>query len=195
MTRFTRWWFGASLLAAFVAGGANPARAQSQTQAESPAAQKYFTDTLLINQDNKTARFYSDLLKDKTVVINSFYASEHQGCTAMFLNLVKVRNALGSAAKNVAFISITVDPLRDTPATLKALSQRFNVDAGWSFITGKKENVELALKKLGMFVTDKDDHVMILIIGNERTGLWKKALAMGRPDEIAKIITETGNDK
>ncbi len=54
------------MLVAFVAGGANPARAQSQTQAESPAAQKYFTDTLLINQDNKTARFYSDLLNDKT---------------------------------------------------------------------------------------------------------------------------------
>jgi len=138
MTKFRRWWFAASLLAAFVAGGAHPARAQSQTQAETPAAHKYFTDTELINQDN---------------------------------------------------------PLTDTPARLKTFSQRFSADAGWSFITGQKENVELALKKLGMFVSDKDDHVMILIIGNERSGLWKKALAVGRRDEIAKIITETANDK
>jgi len=37
------------------------------------AAEKYFSDVELINQDGQKMRFYSDLLKDKVVVINTLY--------------------------------------------------------------------------------------------------------------------------
>jgi protein SCO1/2 len=195
MTSCSRQRFAASVFAALLLTLASSARAQTQTQTGSSPAEKYFTNVELVDQDNKTLRLYSDLLKNRVVVINSFYASEHQACTAMFQNLVKVRDALGAAARDVTFISITVDPLIDAPPKLKAFAQRFDAGAGWSFISGKKENVELALQKLGMSVANKDDHLMIVIIGNERNGLWKKALAMANPNDIAKIITDTANDK
>ena len=42
------------------------------------------------------------------------------------------------------------------------------------------DNVDFALKKLGHFVPDKQDHLNIFIIGNERTGLWKRRSAWRR---------------
>ena len=87
------------------------ARSQPQTQGNPPSgtspAQAYFTDIELISQDNQTVRLYSDLLKGRVVVINSFYATEHDGCTSMFLNLGKLQTALGDrVGKDVSFVSI-----------------------------------------------------------------------------------------
>jgi protein SCO1/2 len=177
-----------------------PAQSQQpptkNAQTSSAAAQKYFTDIELINQDGQTVRFYTDLLKNKVVVINSFYATEHAGCTAMFLNLAKLRTALGDrTGRDVVFISLTVDPLTDTPAKLKIFAEGFQTGPGWSFITGKKENVEFALRKLGMFVANRDKHSMVLLIANERTGLWKKSMAMAEPADLARVVVETLNNR
>jgi len=178
----------------------SPAQSQQpptkNAQTSSAAAQKYFTDVELIDQEGQTVRFYTDLLKNKVLVLNSFYATEHAGCTAMFLNLAKLRTALGEhTGRDVVFISITVDPLTDTPDKLKNFAQRFQAGPGWSFITGKKENVEFALHKLGMSVASRDEHSMVLLIANERTGLWKKSVATAEPADLARVVLETLNDR
>jgi protein SCO1/2 len=92
-------------------------------------------------------------------------------------------------------ISITVDPETDTPPKLKEYAQRFHAKPGWFFVGGNKENTELALRKLGQYVHDKGDHNTLLIIGNLRTGLWKKALAMARPAELIPVVESVVNDK
>jgi protein SCO1/2 len=192
-------WSGVRLLAfalLVVSAQAQETKPQAGERAaqssDTPAAQKYFTDVALVNQDGKTVRLYSDLLKGKIAVINSFYATEHDTCTAMFRNLEKLQMALGDhVGKDVFFISISVDPLTDTPSVLNAFAQKFNARPGWSFITGAKENVITALRKLGMYVESKDDHMMILVIGNEPTGLWKKAFALAKMEDLQKIVEDS----
>ena len=52
--------------------------------------------------------------------------------------------------RDVYLLSISVDPANDTPpARLKEYAARFKAGPGWFFLTGKPENVELALRKLG----------------------------------------------
>ena len=51
------------------------------------------------------------------------------------------------------------------------------------------------LKKLGQFVDDKQDHLNIFIIGNERTGLWKKAFGLAKSEELVKVVDSVINDK
>ncbi|PYS41294.1 MAG: SCO family protein, partial [Acidobacteria bacterium] len=67
--------------------------------------------------------------------------------------------------------------------------------SGWYFLTGEKQNVEFALTKLGQYVNDKNDHLNIFIIGNERTGLWKKAFGLARSDELVKVVESVLNDQ
>jgi protein SCO1/2 len=163
--------------------------------AQSPA-QTYFTDVVLVNQNGEKMRFYSDLLHDKIVVINSFFATCPGSCLPMERNLEKVQQALGDRiGKDVYIISISVDPTVDTPANLKAYAKKLNARPGWYFMTGEKQNVDFALGKLGHLVAHKEDHLNIFIIGNERTGLWKKAFGLAQSDELVKVVESVLNDK
>jgi protein SCO1/2 len=163
---------------------------------EQTAAQKYFTDVVLLNQDNEKMRLYSDLLKGKVVIINAFFATCQGSCLPMSRNLEKVQEALGARlGREVNIISISVDPIVDSPASLKQYAKKLNAKPGWYFLTGDKKNVDLALRKLGQFVEIKENHLNIFIIGNERTGLWKKAFGLARSDELIKVVESVLNDQ
>ncbi len=163
---------------------------------ERSAALKYFTDVQLINHNGESMKFYSDLLKDKVVIINAFFTSCTGVCPAMNQTLEKVQEWLGPRLNKDAYIvSISVDPAVDTPSKLKEYAPRFHAKPGWFFITGSRENVELALYKLGQKVEVREDHSTIIIIGNERTGLWKKAMGLARPDALIKVIESVLDDK
>jgi protein SCO1 len=175
----------------------NSAQAErgSAGQGEDPA-QKYFTDVVLINQNGQRMRFYSDLLKGKIVIINTFFTTCTSVCPPMSKNLEKIQSWLGDRlGKDVHIISISVDPTTDTPPRLKDYAQKYNAKPGWFFLTGKNEAAGFALRKLGQFVESKDDHSTIIIIGNLRTGLWKKAMGLAKPDDLIKVLESVVNDK
>ena len=164
--------------------------------ADDSVAHKYFTDVELINQDGKKVRFYTDVLKGKTVVINAFFTSCTSVCPPMNRNMERIQQALGDrVGKDVVLISISVDPEVDTPPKLKEYAKKFHAGPGWMFLTGKKENVDWALYKVGQYVEAKDDHTTIFIVGNEATGLWKKALGIANPNELVQIVESVVNDK
>ena len=166
------------------------------TNKQPGAAEKYFSDVELINQDGKKVRFYSDVLKGKTVVVNAFFTSCTSVCPPMNRNMEKIQEALGErVGRDVFLVSLTVDPEVDTPARLKEYSQKFHAGPGWIFLTGKKENLDWALYKLGQYVEKKDDHRTIFIIGNEPTGLWKKAFGMANVLELVQVVESVVNDK
>jgi protein SCO1 len=196
-SRFTK--IGLSIAVLIVACSSllaqEPGKDASSSNGES-AARKYFTDVLLVNQNGEKMRFYSDLLQNKVVVINSFFATCKGSCLPLNRNLEKLQKALGEhMGKDVYFVSITVDPTVDTPPSLKAYAKKLNAGPGWFFLTGDKQNVEFALKKIGHFVEDKNDHLNIFIIGNERTGLWKKAFGLAKDDELMKVVESVLDDK
>jgi len=171
------------------------ARPEGSRTVESPA-HKYFTDTPLIDQDGREQRFYSDLLDGKVVVINSFFTSCKDSCPVMSSTFVRIQDWLGDRLGKDAFlVSITVDPSTDTLDVLKQYARRFKARPGWSFLTGKPADVELVLKKLGQYVGVKEDHMNIFIIGNERTGLWKKAFGLARPDDIIRVVDSVLSDR
>lgn len=164
-------------------------------EAES-AAKTYFTDAVLVNQDGEKMRFYTDLLKGKVVIINSFFATCAGSCLPLNRNLEKLQAGLGPRMGEVVYIlSISVDPTVDTPAQLKAYAKKLNAGPGWYFLTGDKETVEFVLKKIGHFVDDKQNHLNLFIIGNERTGLWKKAFGLAKSDELMKVVDSVLNDQ
>jgi len=193
------------LAAAVLIVGNSVARSQTPrtTQAnpevsavDQSAAQKYFTDVLLVNQNGEKMRFYSDLLRGKVVIINSFFATCPGSCLPMSRNLEKIQTALGDRlGKDVYIISISVDPAVDTPASLKEYAKKLHARPGWFFLTGNKPDVDFALKKIGHFVDAREDHVNVFIVGNERTGLWKKAFGLASGDELIKVVESVVNDQ
>jgi protein SCO1/2 len=168
---------------------------QMPAEPQTPA-QKWFSDVELVNQDGEKLRFYTDVLKGKTVVVNAFFTTCTSVCPPMNRSMEKIQEALGPrVGKDVFLVSLTVDPTTDTPARLKEYAAKFHAGKGWTFLTGKKENVDWALYKVGQYVEDKNAHTTVIIVGNEATGLWKKALGMAKVDDLIAIVESVADDK
>jgi protein SCO1 len=189
---------GAAVLAALRApapAAPAPPPATAEQRRES-AAHHYFTDVELVDQDGRPRRLYSDLLAGRTVVVDSFFSSCTGSCPAVAATLAKLQTALGDRlGRDVVLLSLSVDPQTDTPARLKEYASRLGARPGWYFLTGSRENVELALRKLGQYSERKEDHTNLLIVGNERTGLWKKVFGLAKPEEILAIVQGVLDDR
>ncbi|HET9228135.1 MAG TPA: SCO family protein [Thermoanaerobaculia bacterium] len=178
-------------------GLAPPAKlAELIDKASRNPAQSYFGDIPLLNQDGETMRLYSDLIRGRTVVIDVMFTGCTGACPVMSRTFAKVQDWLGDRlGKDVYLISISVDPVNDTPEKLKAYAAGFNARPGWFFLTGKPEDVQAALGKLGQAVETREAHQNLFLIGNDRTGLWKKAMGLAAPEEILPIVDSVVNDR
>jgi len=175
-----------------LAGNAGPARETHYTSDVSAPgtrdARTYFTDTELLTQDGRKVRFYSDVLQDKVVLINVIYTSCKDACPLITRQLTEVRTKLGERfGKEVFFISLTSDPERDTPVALKKFAVKNDAaQAGWTFLTGSKDNVQRVLAKLGQLSQNVEEHSTLLIAGNVGAKRWSKI----RPDAPVAAIAE-----
>jgi len=157
----------------------------------STAGRNYFTDVELINQNGQTMRLYSDLIAGKTVVIDSFFTSCVGICPIMGGTFKRIQTVLGDhMGKDLILISVSVDPETDTPARLRDYAKSMSAKPGWYFVTGKKENVDAALHKLGLLVDAKENHKAVVLIGNEPKGLWKKAFGLANSEDVVKMVQE-----
>jgi protein SCO1/2 len=162
---------------------------------DSPA-RSYFTDVVLHDQDGRELRLYSDLIKGKTVIIIPFFTSCTGVCPVMNRALQRIQAHLGQSLGTEAnMLSISVDPANDTVERLKGYASRFGAKPGWYFLSGKKENVEFALRKLGQYVQAREDHSNIMLVGNDKTGLWKKAFSLAKIEDLVQIVESVLRDK
>ncbi|USS53252.1 MULTISPECIES: SCO family protein [Pseudomonas] len=151
-------------------------------------AQTWFTDTVLKDQNGRDLRFYSDVLKDKVVMLNVIFTHCTDACPLITRKLREVREAMGPAlAGQVTFVSISSDPLNDTPAALKAFAEKQGVDGpNWLFLTGDKASVDLVLGRIGQFLPSPEQHSTQLIAGDVAGKRWSKI----RPDAPAMAIAQ-----
>jgi protein SCO1 len=160
---------------------------------DSPWGANYFPNVPLVTQDGQEVRFYDDLLKGKAVVVNLIYTSCKDLCPLETAKLVQVQKLLGDrVGKDIFFYSISIDPRHDTPAVLKAYAKKFGAGPGWLFLTGKKADITLISKKLGLSsLTDEDNadgHQPSLMFGNEATGQWMRNSAVDNPKFLAVTL-------
>jgi len=185
----------AAILAVMMAmAGIFLALSPRQAIAGGPGAQ-YFTNTPLITHDGKTVRFYDDLIKGKSVLINFIYTECGDSCPLETAKLAQVQKLLGGrVGKDVFFYSISIDPKRDTPQALKAYAKKFHAGPGWYFLTGKKEDIDLIRKRLGQAAApDQNEltgHSTSLVIGDEPSGQWMRDSSLDDARNIATMVSD-----
>lgn len=189
MRRKTRALLTAAVLVAAALGWVRPLPAQNRWGAN------YFPNVTLTTQDGKQVKFYDDLLKGKTVGIYLMYTHCLDACPLETARLAQVQRILGDrVGKDIFFYALSIDPKRDTPEVLKAYAEKFHVaPPAWTFLTGKKEDIDLVAKKMGLYFDpglNRDGHTVDLMIGDEPTGQWMKNSAVDNPRFLATLIGE-----
>lgn len=152
----------------------------------------HFPNAPLINQDGQTVKFYDDLIKGKTVVINFIFTRCGNVCPLETAKLSQVYKLLGDRmGKDIFFYSITVDPKHDTPERLKEYAEKFHTGPGWYFLTGKKSDIDAVRKSIGMEERPNEDpvtgHTTALTLGNEPSNQWFVDSSMDDPRYVASI--------
>ena len=156
---------------------------------DNPGAASYFTNLPLIDQRGQPLRFYDDVVHGGLVVILSFFTSCADVCPLAVENL-RAAEALLAAVQGMELriVAISVDADNDTPEKLRAFASDHGLGERWTLLTGKKENVDWVLHKLGLYPETPADHDTRLLIGNDRTGAWLKLWVTSPPNLIARSI-------
>lgn len=154
---------------------------------------RHLPNVELITQNSEKVRFYDDLIKDKRVVIQFMFAQCKDVCPIITHNLVEVQRLLKRRVGNdIFFYSITLSPEEDKPQDLKAFAKRHR--AGWTFLTGKPEDILHLRKSLGFFYNnpkedaDRNNHSGMIMIGTEPLTRWAHCPGGSKPKWIATVI-------
>ena len=174
---------GIALLATLATAVLQPAQAQSRW------SEGYFPNVQVVTHDGKNLRFYDDLLKGKVVVINFIYTSCQDICPIATARLAQVEEKLGEQmGRDVFFISMTVDPERDTPERLNEYAKAFGTGPGWTFVTGDPADIRAINYKLGERSTKLSEHRNEVVLGNEPEHQWQRDNVFGDIDRLATTI-------
>lgn len=167
-----------------------------KTGDETATAAPQIPDANVLDQNGQPVRFYTDLVKDKTVAINFIFTTCTTICPPLTATMRRVQQNLGErVGRDVQLISISVDPATDTPARLLDFSAKFKAAPGWTFVTGGKPEIDALLRALGAAVGDRNDHTPMLLVINDRTKKWTRTYGLAKPATISALITETADAK
>lgn len=155
---------------------------------------KHLPNVPLITHSGDTVMLYDDLLKDKKVVINFMYTVCADTCLLTTQNMKEARELLGDFANDINFYSFSLTPLEDDPAALREYMEMYEIDSGWTFLTGLPDNIERVRRGLGFVqasaAEDADiaNHANMLRVGNEKMVSWGHASGTSSGKSIARRI-------
>ena len=158
--------------------GAQEARAPGTVRIKLP-------DTVVVDHNGRTARFRSDIVGDRLVLVTFVYTTCTTVCPPLSALFADVQQRLGErAGREVSLVTVTVDPLRDTPVRLKAYGAQYNAGPGWSFVGGRKQAVDEVLTALGVYTPNFADHPSVVLVGDPRSGEWTRFFGFPSSDQL-----------
>jgi protein SCO1/2 len=176
-----------ALIVAGVAQGDSCHKPATAPQPAAPGtAAMSIPDIAVTTQDGRTVNFYSDLIKGKVVAVNFVFTTCTTVCPPLGAIFGKLQEQQGSAQ----LVSVSIDPEVDTPARLAAWSKKFGARAGWTLVTGRKDDIVRLLKALNAYSPDFMNHQPVTIVGNDATGTWKRSYGFTSASKLAGMLEE-----
>jgi protein SCO1/2 len=143
------------------------------------------SDAALVDQNGRPARLAADVLGHHIVVMDFVYTTCTTVCPVLSAVLGQVQAKLaGRLERDVRLVSITVDPVRDTPARLKAYGEKHGAGSGWVWLTGDTTTVNDVLKGFGAYAPDFTQHPPMVLVGDAKSGRWTRFLGFPSPEQI-----------
>jgi protein SCO1 len=167
---------------------AEPA-AQEQTLPKIAPAPEF----ALISQDGAPVKLID--YRGKVVALTFIFTLCADTCPVLTPMMSFVQDQLGSDfGEKIHFVSITVDPERDTPEVLKEYAQAFGANlSGWSFLTGTPDAIRDVTRRYGIFAAKTAngsiDHTFLTSIIDKRSILRVQYLGVRfDPEEFRRDL-------
>lgn len=129
------------------------------------------------------------------MAITFIYTSCADACPLLTAKLAGLQSRLGEDfGSRVAFVSITVDPERDTPAVLKRYAEGHGARApAWTFLTGTPAEIREVARRYGIYyrkpLRDDVDHTFLTSLVDQAGTLRVQYLSVRfDPDELLRDL-------
>jgi protein SCO1/2 len=134
-------------------------------------------------------------LRGKVVAVTFIYATCTDTCPLLTAKMAGMQKRLGpDFGARVRFVSITVDPERDTPAVLAQYARNHGANpAGWAFLTGTPAEIRDVGRRYGIYARKNDggdvDHTFLTSIVDQSGTLRVQYLGIRfDPEEFLRDV-------
>ena len=127
---------------------------------------------VLVDQRGRTLSLTD--LRGKVLAVSFVFTTCSDSCPIVTAKMADLQRRLATEfGRRVHFVSISVDPLTDTPERLRAYAAKFNADVpGWSFVTGTPAQIEDVVRRFGAYARRADrgavDHLNLTSLVDPR---------------------------
>jgi protein SCO1/2 len=139
--------------------------------------------------------------RGKVVAVTFIFTSCKDTCPLLTAKMAQVQDELGADfGARIAFVSITVDPVRDSPDVLKQYAQAFGANlSGWAFLTGTPDAISDVAHRYGVFVSkapgDDVDHTFLTSLVDPQGNLRVQYLGVRfDPEEFRRDLLSLVDD-
>jgi len=166
------------------------------------AAGPAIPDVAALTHHGRAVRFYQDLVRGRLLLVSFTYTRCLGSCPRTGATLSRLQDLLGPRLGDDVFIlSITLDPLHDSPEALRRQAEALGARPGWTFVTGAPTAMERLRRAFGF--TDPDPradadrtrHAALLALGDDRTGRWSAVPGSLEPGRILEALYRTAGER
>ncbi len=129
-------------------------------------------DIDLVDEDGKTINLLSFINSNQPVFLDFIFTSCPTFCPILSATFSKVQALMPDERPQPKFISISIDPEKDTSKQLKAYANKFHAGPDWIFLTGKYEDIITVQQSFSAYGGDKMNHKALVFIHINKHSNW-----------------------
>ncbi len=154
-------------------------------------------DVTLTDQDGKEWRL-SKLLGPGPVLIDFFFTGCSSICPTQTVSMEGVRQVLVNQSSNARdfplLLSVSLDPLSDTPEAMRQYAEHLGVnvgrDARWLMLTGQFSDLTQVWQAFGQLLDTPEKHNGWVWIGQPQNRRWTRVSSNAPADSIVSLALE-----
>ncbi len=151
-----------------------------------------FPDVIVTSHTGKAYRFYSDLIRNKVVLVHFMSLDNQQYFSSLGFLSQLIPHLGGHLGNQLSLYSITTDPERDTPERLAAYVKEQAIPSGWHLLHTSEEGLKAIstrfARHLPQYRSKDGIDARMVHCGNGRVGLWSAFAADADPANSARRV-------
>jgi len=148
-------------------------------------------DVVLTDQNGIRVNLKNLLQTNKPVMLDFIYCSCTTTCPVLSTTYANIQNRIAPDTQRVQLVSISVDPVNDTPQAMKGYLNRYHAKPGWEFLTGSIEEIDKVLKA---FRIKEMSYNYFTLIRSSPDTKWAKITGHLNVTEVVdEYLKEAGN--
>lgn len=181
-------WSGSALIAQ-ARPGATPQAAPAPVLRSAALYRPAASPVALTRADGTRVALGDELAFDGPVVLNFVFTTCSAVCPIASRTFAELQGML-APGERVRLMSISLDPLNDTPQVLRAYAAKFHAGPDWFFYTGSVDASAAAQRAFDLYRGDKMNHAPVTLVRPRHSRAWVRLEGFPSAGQLAALVRE-----